>query len=327
MSGGVRRLRPPTLTILAIVVLAAACSRPTVVTTVSLPAEGGGLAVTSDALWVGHVIQRADTALVLRVARADGAVRARVAVTGQPINLVATSDAVWVANCNGVVHRIDPRANAVVASIATGRPACSIAAGGDAIWVGVEQGVSRIDPRTNAVVAVVAAGYAPNVTFGDGAVWAASPTTRSLTRIDALDNRAGGRMTVPEVPLYAVAGAGEVWVVQRDVTAPYGAQGPVKASRVDPAMPSVRGAPIRLGMAKLAFGGGAFWVVRQSESVARLARVDPASLEPLEPPLRIKDIVGRVLWAEGALWIVSREDIEGPTLVRQIQLSRRWWLR
>ena len=31
-------------------------------------------------------------------------------------------------------------------------------------------------------------------------------------------------MTVPEVPLYAVAGAGEVWVVQRDITAPSGAE-------------------------------------------------------------------------------------------------------
>jgi hypothetical protein len=315
------------LIILGIVGLAAACSRPTVVTTVSVPADAGGLAVTNDALWVGHVVQRADTALVLRVARAGGTVQARVAVTGQPMNLVAASDAVWVASCNGVVHRIDPHANTVVASIATGRPACSIAAGGDAIWVGVERGVSRIDPRTNAVVAVVPAGYAPNVTFGDGAVWAASPTTRSLTRIDPLDNRAGGRMTVPEVPLYAVAGAGEVWVVQRDITAPSGAEQPVKASRVDPAMPSVRGAPIRLGMARLTFGGGAFWVVRQSESVARLARVDPGSLEPLEPPLRIRDVVGRVLWAEGAMWLVSREGIEGPTLVRQIQLSRRWWLR
>lgn len=327
MLRGACRLRHATLIVLGIAVLAAACSRPTVVTTVTVPAEGGGLAVTNHALWVGHVVEPGEAGLVLRVDRRDGLVHARVAVKGRPINLVATADAVWVANCDGLVHRIDPHTNTVVVSIATGRPACSIAAGGDAIWVGVERGVSRIDPRTNTVVTVIAAGSSPNVTFGDGAVWAASAATRSLTRIDPVDNRPGGRMTVPEVPLYAVAGAGEVWVVQRDIAAPAEAERPVRASRVDPAMPSVRGAPIRLGMARLAFGGGAFWVVRQSESVARLARVDPASLEPLEPPLRIKDVVGRVLWAEGALWIVSREGMEGPTLVRQIQLSRRWWLR
>jgi hypothetical protein len=248
-------------------------------------------------------------------------------VRGLPFNLVATSDAIWVATCDGVVHRIDPRDNAVVASIAVGRPACSIAAGADAIWVGVERGVSRIDPRTNTVVTVVAAGNAPTVTFGDGAVWAASSSTRSLTRIDALDNRAGGRATVQEVPLYAVVGAGEVWVVHRNLTSPHGPPQPVNVSRVDPAVPVVRGAPIRLGMARLAFGGGAFWVVRQNGSVARLARVDPVSLEPLESALRINDIVGRVLWAGGAMWAVSQQGIEGPTLVRQIEVRRLRWLR
>jgi ligand-binding sensor domain-containing protein len=323
VSDGVRRRRHSTLIVLAVAALAAACSRPSVVTTVSVPAAAAGVAVTNESLWV--IAQDGDAALVLRVARGDGTVRARVAVTGRPMNLVATPDAVWVASCDGLVHRIDPRANAVVASIATGRPACSLAAGGDAIWVGVERGVGRIDPRTNAVVAVVAAGASPNVTFGDGAVWAASPPTRSLTRIDPLDNRAGGRMAVPGVPLYAVVGAGEVWVVQRDATLP--TEGPVNASRVDPAMPSVRGAPVRLGMATVAFGGGAFWIARQDGNVTRLGRVNPASLEPLERPRRINDIVRWILWADGSLWAVSPKGAEGPTLVRQIQVSRWWWLR
>ena len=305
--------------------LAVACSRPSVVTTVTVDAAAGGVAVTSDELWVGHIAPDGGSGLVLRVARGDGAVRARVAVAGQPMNVVATPDAIWVGSCRGVVHRIDPRSNAVVASITTGRPACSIAAGADAIWVGVEQGVSRIDPRTNTVVAVVAAGASPNVTFGDGALWAASPTTRSLTRIDALENRAGGRMAVPAVPLYVVVGAGEVWVVQRDAETP--ADGPVNAARVDPAMPSVRSAPVRLGVATLAFGGSAFWVARQQGETTRLGRVDPSSLEPLERPRRINDVVRRIFWADGSLWTVSPKAAEGPTLIRQIQVSRWWWLR
>ena len=325
MSGGVRRRRHASVIVVLVAALTTACSRPSVVTTVSIPAAAGGVAVTNDLFWVGHVAQDGNAALVLGVARDNAAVRARVPITGRPVELVVTPEAVWVANCEGVVHRIDPRANAVVASIATGRPACSIAAGGDAIWVGVERGVGRIDPRTNAVVAVVAAGVSPNLTFGDGALWAASPTTRSLTRIDPLDNRAGGRMAVPGVPLYAVVGAGEVWLVQRDATSP--PDGPVNASRVDPAMPAVRGAPVRLGVAQLAFGGGAFWVARQDGNVTRLGRVNPASLEALERPRRINDIVRRILWADGSLWAVSVKGAEGPTLVRQIQVSRWWWLR
>jgi YVTN family beta-propeller protein len=103
-----------------------------------------------------------------------------------PTAIAVGEDAVWVANVfapahgvspsgkRGTVSRIDPRTNAVVATITVGHEPFAIAAGGGAVWVAnrTDFTVSRIDPRTNRVTATIQIGNRPQgIAAGNGAVW------------------------------------------------------------------------------------------------------------------------------------------------------------
>jgi YVTN family beta-propeller protein len=103
-----------------------------------------------------------------------------------PTALAVGNGAVWVANRfapprgvspsgkRGTVSRIDPKTNAVVATITVGREPFAIAVGGDAVWVAnrTDFTVSRIDPRTNRVEAIIPTGNRPmGLAADDDEVW------------------------------------------------------------------------------------------------------------------------------------------------------------
>jgi len=107
-----------------------------------------------------------------------------------PTAVAVGEGAVWVANRvvphstglhhdftpAGTVSRIDPRTNAVAATIPVGRYSDAIAVGQGAVWVANHDDgtLSRIDPKTNSVVATIHVGGQPEgVAVGSGAVWVA----------------------------------------------------------------------------------------------------------------------------------------------------------
>src|SRR5438034_782478 len=101
-----------------------------------------------------------------------------------------------------------------LATIALSGAPVDIAAGGDAVWVAVEDhAVLRIDPSTDQVVATIAVPDRPRtVVFAAGSVWVASRWAGSVTRIDPATNAVVESRTVPGADRLA-ATSDALWVV------------------------------------------------------------------------------------------------------------------
>jgi virginiamycin B lyase len=124
----------------------------------------------------------------------------------------------WVTNGPAqTVTRLDPRTNAVIATIPTPDPASAVGVGAGAIWVTSYPGnsLTRIDPASNRVtrtISLAPGGAGPiGVTVFDGFVWVANhdgePTT-SVSKIDPTTMR-----VVAVIPVGAQADAGPVWIL------------------------------------------------------------------------------------------------------------------
>jgi streptogramin lyase len=125
---------------------------------------------------------------------------------------------VWVANGPTMtVTRLDPRTDAVTATISTPDPASVVSAGAGAIWVTSFPGnsLTQIDPQLNRVtrtISLAPKGAGPiGVTVFRGFVWVANhngdPTT-SVTKIDPTTMR-----VVDVIPVGNTNSAGPVWLV------------------------------------------------------------------------------------------------------------------
>jgi DNA-binding beta-propeller fold protein YncE len=117
-------------------------------------------AASGGTLWVTSYFDN----LLLKVDLASGRVVDSVpGLPNGPSAVIAAFGSVWVSSSrHGVVVRVDPRADRVIAEIATGyplsRPLPLIAAAG-AIWCRLESGdqLVRIDPATNRIVSTAPA--------------------------------------------------------------------------------------------------------------------------------------------------------------------------
>lgn len=139
-------------------------------------------------------------------------------------DLEASDDAVWVTHKErGMVSRIDPSTNAVVATIETGAGAHDVAIDDTGVWITnyLENTVSRIDPATNTVVATIeGVGSGVGVTVGDGLIFA-STREGGIASIDPATNDVR-----PVVDLdgwiYGLAyGDGELWATNVDAGVVY----------------------------------------------------------------------------------------------------------
>jgi YVTN family beta-propeller protein len=163
-------------------------------------------------------------------------------VSGGTFEVAATDDAVWVHNGDtGVLLRIDPRTNTIVARIHVGHGDGGVTIGQEAVWVAnpSEGTVSRIDPQTNAVVATITVGSQDTMVAmatSPGAVWATDLQSDTLIRIDPQTNAVVARLT-------------------SDQLGPAAARGPIGVS----------------------FGAGAVWLCEHLDSSFGLTRLDPQS--------------------------------------------------
>jgi YVTN family beta-propeller protein len=151
-----------------------------------------GIAFGEGALWA---IGSAD---IVRIDPSTGEIAARIPIaqnaTGgapNPTAIAVGEGAVWVASrrvefsslvgapngapvLRGIVSRIDPKTNAVVATIPVGADPFGISAGEGSVWVANRRGftISRIDPDTNRVIASIPVGNRPQgVVAGGGTIW------------------------------------------------------------------------------------------------------------------------------------------------------------
>jgi len=220
------------------------------------------------------------------VAAGDGTVRAYDPGSVQPTGPTATvpganglavgGGSVWISSRRaGTVTRMDPRTRRTDPPIRVGRGPADIAIGAGAIWVANADGgsVSRIDPRRRRADAPIAVGTRQvlAVTVGEQGVWvarAAGPNA-DRTQLVQIDPQAGkvvgDPISVPgAVPLDLVAGDG-VWVT--DSGGALRSQSAGRVSRIDPAMPTMRGPVLRVGKrpSAIALGEGAIWVTNEDD--------------------------------------------------------------
>ena len=108
-------------------------------------------------------------------------------VAGAP-RIAVGAGAVWAANPDGSVSRIDPDSGRLEATIETDLEAFTIAAGAEGVWFlgSAEEAVSRIDPRTNKVARTIPIGAdgARGVAVGAGSVWVATSDQGLVWRIE-----------------------------------------------------------------------------------------------------------------------------------------------
>jgi len=128
---------------------------------------------------------------------------------------------IW-ATSRSQIDRIDPAANAVVASIPVGANPYPMAEGGGELWVGSYSAgtVEGISPATNRRIATTKVGGEPtDLAFGFGSVWSVENRPR-VDRIDPTTHRVVATIALPQDPTASVSnravavdvGASAVWV-------------------------------------------------------------------------------------------------------------------
>ena len=130
---------------------------------------------------------------------------------------------VWVAvdaEAGGLLLRISPATNRVVARIPVGAFPTRMAAGLGALWVTNtgDDTLSRIDPSSNRVTATIAAGHGPfGVGVDAGMVWVGDADT-SIVRVDPATNRRVQTVRLGPGNQFRglSAGFGSVWAVSAD---------------------------------------------------------------------------------------------------------------
>ena len=156
----------------------------------SVPSD---IAVGAGGVWVTDLVGNALFRIDPATNQVAGPVALGVPSAAIPMAVAASGDAVWVATNTlgnpsvGMVLRIDPTSESVVAAIPVGPGALDIAAGAGAVWViSARDGtVSRIDPTTNSVTATVPVGVNPGgIGVGAGGVWVADYLGAALVRLD-----------------------------------------------------------------------------------------------------------------------------------------------
>lgn len=231
-----------------------------------------------------------------------------VPVGRSPTALAAGAGAVWVLDVgDSTVVRVDPRRNAVAATIALARAGekvslGGIAAGYGAVWVTeVADGrltLDQIGTALNSIAATVplgssAADTSAPVAVGGGAVWVAdydgrlvSIDPRTTRRVTALDSG-------PETSDLAV-GADAVWLASWDGVTPFAI-----ATRI-------RGRPTPLGTfarpRAVAVGAGGVWVTIEEDDA--VARIDPSTQTVKTIP--VGDGPVDVAVGAGAVWVANR---------------------
>lgn len=153
----------------------------------------------------------------------DKAATTTIELKGFPDWLEVASGSLWVSNPGlGLIQRIDPATNKLIAEVKVNWPVAAMAAGYDSVWVATrgDKSIARIDAKTNTVKAsipVTIADSEGSVAAGEGGVWVVSDRKGVLTRIDPATDKVAATIEVKPNSSAAMTGFGAVWVSAHDV--------------------------------------------------------------------------------------------------------------
>ncbi len=230
----------------------------------------------------------------------------------------SSAPAVWIANLNGQVFRLDPASNQLTATLEVSFSPGVLAARPGAVWVGSSRvatadssvgTMTHLDPASHQIVATLQLDRAPNdlvnaVAFGANAVWAATPTLDEagtatggkLFRIDPAANVLNAIIPLDGNPRGLAASDDAVWV----------ALGDGQIARVDPGINQVS-AVIEAGEGSfpedVVVGLGAVWV---ADTTAAL-RIDPITNE-IVARIPTGAFPADLAVGAGAVWVANQGD-------------------
>jgi branched-chain amino acid transport system substrate-binding protein len=194
-----------------------------------------------------------DSGRVTRTVRLSGGDEGVYPVAGAP-RIAVGAGAVWAANPDGGVSRIDPKSGRLVAAIET-RSAWTIAAGDGGVWfLGYgPTGVTQIDTRRNREgrTIPVAASNLRGVAVGRGSVWAAAEEDGVVWRIVPERSAIQRTIDVGIGVAFVAFGEGAVWT---------GNYVDGKVARIDPRTNKVTAKTSVGAPQALAAGAGSAWV-------------------------------------------------------------------
>jgi len=183
-----------------------------------------------------------------------------------------TADAVWVGGTGpDAVHRIDPKTNRRVASVALpGEPCAGLATGFGSLWVPLCTAIpslAKVDLAANRLTAVFAVGPAAaegGVTTGAGNVWMIVDKSGTLAGIDPMTGAIRQSIKVPAGSYNPYFSEGKIWVTRAEGS---------EISRVDAASGAVL-ANMRTGPNPrfLTAAAGGIWTLNQGDGT--LTRID-----------------------------------------------------
>jgi streptogramin lyase len=194
------------------------------VASISIPGPCGAMAVAFRALWVANCTDSSVYRIDLKSQRIAAIIHTGLADPEGELSLAAGAGSIWVlTDSAGILSRIDPRTNRVVARIEVAHNSYAAAFGYGAVWITntgptdsrLPGSVQRIDPEINKVVATVPVGPAPRfLAAGDGGVWTLNQGDGTVTRINPRDNRTAATIALGMQGSGGdiATGAGRVWV-------------------------------------------------------------------------------------------------------------------
>ena len=191
------------------------------VASVAVAEPCGGMAIDFGSLWVVDCQSRSLVRVDLESSRVDAVIPTGIADPTGELSVATGAGSVWLlTDPAGVLSRLDPRANQVIARIPVQPGSFSAVFGFGSVWIstfaaGGPGSVQRIDPGSNTVVATIPVGPGPRfLAAGAGALWTLNQGDGTVSRVDPASNRLAATIgtDVPGAGGDIAAGAGRVWV-------------------------------------------------------------------------------------------------------------------
>ncbi|MBK5254644.1 MAG: hypothetical protein JJE39_01280 [Vicinamibacteria bacterium] len=221
-----------------------------------------------------------------------------------PRDFAASGDAMWISSrSTGVVIRLDPQTNKVVATISGPKTSC-VGSAADFSALLIPQcgapGLSRIDTKTNAVMDSIATDVssdATSIATGIGSIWILTDGAGTLARIDPLAGVTVAEMYTPPGATSVAFGEGGVWVAS-----------PARnlVTRLNPYNNLiVESIAVPNGPSEVAAGEGSVWSWNRGDG--SVSRIDPQTNAVITTiALDAKGgVAGRIAVGEGSLWVAT----------------------
>jgi virginiamycin B lyase len=225
-------------------------------------------------------------------------------VPGAP-DWMAVDKEVWVSNSpKGTVARLDPKSNAVMATIAVGKHPCSgLAAGFGSVWVPNcgDSTITRLaleDGKAQATFPMTIADSEGGIAIGAGSFWILTDTKGTLARVDPATNKTVAEIYVAPGSFAVAFGDNAVWVTsnEKNVLTRVNAQNHVIEATI-PVGPKPR---------FLTVGEGSVWTLNQGDgSISRVDMKTNKVIATIEAG--VPGGGGEISAGEGSVWITTFE--------------------